>query len=143
MKGATMTRALALAFAGVALAATAAPASATPVCRELTLGTQLVLRVCADADAGVSGTTVTPVVTASCASDVFALRACDDLSGGSFGTYGFVPDPSFPTPVVDPATGSVKVSGGTVGTLYLGSLLAPIPVVVPPFCVGDPTFCHS
>lgn len=140
-----MKRVLALTFAGAALAAvTATPASAAgPICRDLTVGTDLIAHVCLTVTLGASGTTVTPSVTVECR--FWELITDFQCTGNPVepGTFGFVPSPSLPTPVVDPATGSVKSSGGTIGTLYLGSSVAPVPLVFPPFCVGDPTFCHS
>jgi hypothetical protein len=132
----------AAALAGAALTTVApAAAHADPVCRveQVTAGSQLEVTLCVDL--GADGTTVAPFVTLSCTSspDLGPPSACAGTTVGR-GKTGFVPNPAYPPPVVDPATGSVRVYDGVIGTLwYGGTPVADVPIRG--FCEGDPEFC--
>lgn len=123
--------------AALAVATLSSPAFAVDtVCREVNVGLQNVATVCVTARPNIDGTTVAPYVWAGCA--IGNDLACA-IKPVNVGTTGFVPNPSFPTPAIDPATGSIKVYAGTVGTLYVNGIA--VPVSVPEICVGDPSFC--
>ncbi len=97
------------------------------------------MTVCFGVDAGHDGgTTVAPSFYANCTvGGALALRTCRDFDFvGGYAKTGFVPNPQFPLPCYDPASGEVRSSGGTVGTLYVNG--AETPVNIPPFFVGNP-----
>jgi hypothetical protein len=138
-----LKRALAATAVGAALVATAPAAHAvSSVCRvvEVGDGSRIHLELCVAWAVNGTGTTVAPTVTVTCGVPPnFAYpKACAGTTVG-VGTTGFVPNPYFPTPAVDPATGSVRVYDGTVGTLWVNG--TPIDVPITGFCVGDPSFC--
>jgi hypothetical protein len=138
-----LERVLAATAVGAALVATAPAAhAANTVCRVVKVGdgSAVSLGLCVSWAVNGNGTTVAPTVTVTCGLPPSFARpkACSGTTAG-VGTTGFVPNPSFPTPAVDPATGSVRVYDGTVGTLYVNG--TPIDVPITGFCVGDPAFC--
>jgi hypothetical protein len=123
--------------AALAVATLSSPAFAVDtVCRQVTVGLQNVASVCVTARLNGTGTTVAPYVWAGCT--IGTNLACA-IKPVNIGTTGFVPNLSYPAPSVDPATGSVRLSAGTVGTLYVDGIA--VPVDVPEICVGDPSFC--
>jgi hypothetical protein len=137
-----VTRALAAVAVG-GLAVLTTPAHATPVgpvCRQAALNGSNVVIVCVAADLGESGTTVAPTIVVGCriTNGSFCYRAVPNPLV-QLGTTGFVPNVAYPLPVVDPATGSVHVFAGTIGTLYVNGTAVPLATV--DFCVGDPSFC--
>jgi hypothetical protein len=133
------TRALTTAGAvAVALGTLAAPASAStgPICRQVALSGENVVQFCVTVEANASGTTVAPYLRITCG--IGTNIACA-LLPISVGTTGFVPNLSYPLPTVDPATLTVHVYAGTVGTLWLDGTGGMI--VVPELCIGDPNVC--
>jgi hypothetical protein len=136
-----MTRILAMA---VAAAAIATPAHATPIgpiCRQVAQDGNNIVLVCVAGDLGESGTTVAPTLGIGCSfgTNPTCELLFSDYPQVSIGTTGFVPNPSYTVPAVDPATGTVHVFAGTVGTLYVDG--TPIPVGTPDLCIGDPSVC--
>lgn len=138
-----MSRAIrVLASSGVAAVAVSfAPAAhATPVgpvCREVASHGTNVVSVCVRADPHESGTTVEPTVSVDCT--VGSERICAMVTGETPGKTGFVRGAAYPLPTVDPATGTVHVYTGTIGTLWVNGTA--IPLGTRDFCVGDPTAC--
>jgi hypothetical protein len=123
--------------AALAVGTLSGPAFAVDtVCRQVTVGLQNVAAVCVTARLNGGGTTVAPYVWAGCAIGTNLICAVKPVN---VATTGFVANPYFPVPDVDPATGSVHVYAGTVGTLYVDGIA--VPVDVPDICVGDPTYC--
>lgn len=97
---------------------------------------------CADADAGLDGTTVAPRVAFSCSTGALSTPPCDGLirlEEIAIDMTGFVPNPSFPPPCVDTERGTVRTAAGTLGTLYVDGQATP--VNVSSFFVGDPQGC--
>jgi hypothetical protein len=138
----TLVKKLALTLAALAAAAVAAPAHAAPlppVCRQATYGGNNLVALCLLADAGQAGTTVAPTLQVVCVIGPRYLRTCDAVAPVVVGTTGFVANPAFPLPAVDPATGSVHVFAGTVGSLWVNG--TEYPVETRDVCVGDPSFC--
>ena len=122
-----------------ALAGAAAPSTASPgICREADAADHE-LAVCFHV--GPVGTvTVNPSYSLYCYDwPVIGTKSLCDGQTREVGTTGFVPDPGYPQPEVDAATGSVLVHAGTVGHLWVAG--TPTPVTVTRFCVGDPNFC--
>ncbi len=125
-----------IAVAAAAALSGAAPASAAPICRVVdTSGpTPPAVTVCFDARQ--SGTTVAPYVeTTLCVGYICGTNEWVNL-GRTGVSGGAIPGLS-----IDPATLSVRFSGGTVATVWVDG--ASYPVSVPGFCVGDPSYCDS
>jgi hypothetical protein len=131
-------RVLGLLAAATALTAGAAPAHAAllPFCRQVSVGARNVVQVCVDVQTNPDGTTVAPYVTVTCRIGDNLACAIDPVG---VGRTGFVPNVAYPAPTIDPATLTVFVHGGTVGTLWVDGIAAD--VVVTDFCVGDPAIC--
>ena len=131
-------RVLGLLAAAAALTAGAAPAHATllPFCRQISVGASNVVQFCVDVRTNPDGTTVAPYVTLTCG--IGDDLACSLRPIGVDRT-GFVPNVTYPAPTIDPATLTIYVHGGTVGTLWVNGVSAD--VVVTDFCIGDPAIC--
>jgi hypothetical protein len=132
-----ISRALTTAGAvAVAVGTLATPASAVgPICRQVTTSGRNQLTVCFTVEHNLSGATVAPYLLVQCGG--YTVEC--EIPPVSVGTTGFVLNPSFPLPTVDPATGSVHIYAGTVGTLWADGLSQDIGV--PDLCVGDPSYC--
>jgi hypothetical protein len=127
---------LAAATAASALAL-AAPASATPVCNETTIGEHSAT-VCANVN---SGSVAGGVIADASTSVLLCLDwsfPCQEIGGATVGPTGFVPG-SMSNVEIDPRVGGIRSGGGTIGTVYLHGM--PFGVHAPSFCFGPPGYC--
>jgi hypothetical protein len=114
-----------------------APAQAAEQCYGAGVGgTDLFL--CVDVALNAGDTTVAPTVSVRCEGSYQFCRFIHPPQIG-VGTTGFVPNPQFPQPCVDPKGPTVRSSGGTIGTFYVNGI--PAPVNIPPFVLGNPNGC--
>lgn len=130
-------------LAAAMLAASAPSAQAAPVCREARVLGIYVVTACAEPtySTGQSGTTVAPSVRVTCMVDtLYASDPCLTVNpGAGVARTGFVPSASPPPVILDPATASVGIGDGTVGTLWVRGV--PYTVNIGATCVGDPSVC--
>ena len=120
---------LGIAVAAAAFIGSAAPASATTVCRDVVIGSPPGVKVCFTAETSLG----TATVGARVETEVCIGYLCGQNEWLSVDRTGFTPVIGR-LPTFDPVTLTLSYPGGVIGTVWING--EGTPVHVSPFCVG-------